>query len=105
MWLTKSGASIWSNASRSALPSCASKKRRTRALFSSSTGMFLSSWHVRGTSRTHGATALSAAHRSEAYSPECVEEEFCELRRDGVLGSSALPWCSDVLCALAHIYL
>src|SRR5215203_3920696 len=28
------------------------------------------------------------------YSPECVEGEFCELRHDGVLRSSALPWCS-----------
>src|SRR5215217_2516273 len=38
------------------------------------------------------------------YSPECVEGKFCELRRDGVLGNSALSWCSDVLCALAHIH-
>ena len=27
------------------------------------------------------------------YSPECVEEEFCELRHNGVLRSSALPLC------------
>jgi len=29
---------------------------------------------------------------SGSYSPECVEEEFCELRLDRVLRSSALPW-------------
>src|SRR5215212_4567826 len=28
----------------------------------------------------------------------------CELRLNGVLGSSALPWCSFVLCALEHIH-
>jgi hypothetical protein len=27
-------------------------------------------------------------HPKKGYSPECVEEEFCELRVDGVLGSS-----------------
>jgi hypothetical protein len=26
---------------------------------------------------------------AEAYSPECVEEDFCELRNNGVLRSSA----------------
>ena len=38
------------------------------------------------------------------YSPECVEEEFCELRHNGVLRSSGLPWGSDVFCAPAHIH-
>jgi hypothetical protein len=33
--------------------------------------------------RTHNAALAS-------YSPEGVEEEFCELRNDGVLGSSGL---------------
>src|SRR5215211_3597981 len=30
--------------------------------------------------------------------------EYCELPLYGVLGSSALPWCSDVFCAMAHIH-
>src|SRR5829696_5091526 len=37
-----------------------------------------------------------------AYSPECVEVEFCELRLDGVLGSSALPLCSRAHTLLSH---
>src|SRR5215210_6030392 len=32
------------------------------------------------------------------------EGEFCELPLYGVLRSSALPWCPDVFCALAHIH-
>src|SRR5215218_932896 len=37
------------------------------------------------------------------YSPECVEEKFLEVELPlyGVLRRSALPWCSDVLCAIA----
>src|SRR5215212_1325414 len=27
-----------------------------------------------------------------------------ELRLLGILGSSELPWCSDVFCAMAHIH-
>src|SRR5215212_5991034 len=40
------------------------------------------------------------------YSPECVEGEFSEVELPiyGVLRSSALPWGSDVLCAMAHIH-
>ena len=44
---------------------------------------------------TYDATRRRLAHRLEAYSPECVEgkfanfayHDFCEFRRDGVLGS------------------
>jgi hypothetical protein len=37
------------------------------------------------------------------YSPKCLEEEFCELRLLGILRTSVLPWCSDVLlCHSAH---
>src|ERR671911_329510 len=38
------------------------------------------------------------------YSPECVEGEFCELRVDGVLRSSAHSWCCEVFYAMAHIH-
>jgi hypothetical protein len=38
-----------------------------------------------GQSVARGCTASG----SNLYSPECVEEEFCELRQDGVLRSSA----------------
>jgi hypothetical protein len=31
-----------------------------------------------------------------AYSPKCVEDEFCELRHNGVLGSSSIR-CSPKL--------
>jgi hypothetical protein len=33
------------------------------------------------------------AHRLEVYSPKCVEEEFCELRLYGILGSSYPALC------------
>jgi hypothetical protein len=36
----------------------------------------------------HDATWGALAHGLEPYSPECVELEFCELRHNGVLGSS-----------------
>src|SRR5215208_6690163 len=39
-----------------------------------------------------------------AYSPECVEWAFSEVRTHGVLRSSALSWCSEVFCAMAHIH-
>jgi hypothetical protein len=42
--------------------------------------------------------------RTRLYSPKCSEVEFYEVRRDGVLRSSALSWCSDVFCALEHIH-
>jgi hypothetical protein len=35
-------------------------------LFSSSIDLLLSSWHVRGCNRPHGATVMSAAHPSLA---------------------------------------
>jgi hypothetical protein len=38
------------------------------------------------------------------YSPECVEWGFSEVRTHGVLRSSALSWCSEVFCAMAHIH-
>src|SRR5215212_10622131 len=38
------------------------------------------------------------------YSPECVEWGFSEVRIHGVLGSSAVSWCSGTLCDMAHIH-
>jgi len=39
---------------------------------------------------------------SEVYSPKCVEGEFCEveLRVDGVLGSSPLPFLATLFVTL-----
>src|SRR5215212_7841450 len=37
----------------------------------------------------HDATRRPAAHRLEAYSPKCLVGEFCEVRLNGVLRSSA----------------
>src|SRR5215217_3135661 len=36
----------------------------------------------------HDDTRRDLRHPAKIYSPECVEGEFCELRRDGVLRSS-----------------
>jgi hypothetical protein len=46
---------------------------------------------------------LSAGIKAGRHIRVC-RREFCELRLNGVLGNSALSWCSDVLCALAHIH-
>src|SRR5215210_1671137 len=42
-----------------------------------------------GWQHEHDATQRGLAHRAQAYSPKCPEGGFCELRFDGVLGSSA----------------
>src|SRR5215217_8677075 len=39
----------------------------------------------------HDAIEEGVAHPSRAYSPECVEIEFCELRLLGILGSTYGP--------------
>src|SRR5215207_10580817 len=44
------------------------------------TGRHTKLWHVRESS--------NRGRSMGSYSPYCVEVEFCELRRDGVLGSS-----------------
>jgi hypothetical protein len=50
-----------------------------------------------GPSRDHATVVCETFHTVS-------EGEFCELRVYGVLRSSALLWCSDVLCALEHIH-
>src|SRR5215211_9174076 len=73
-----------------------SHHQRVRALFfsSSNTGASFSSLPTRlslagAMHHAHDATRRKdAAHRLKAYSPKCPEVEFCELRNDGVLGSS-----------------
>jgi hypothetical protein len=35
---------------------------------------------------------------------EMVSIVFTRVRGIGILRSSALPWCSEVFCALAHIH-
>src|SRR5215203_3194181 len=82
LWSTKSGASISSRVSRSPL-ACASRKRRTRALFSSADiecppcQLAFLQWD--GT--IHDATRRALAHCLEHYSPECVEGVFSEGRK------------------------
>jgi hypothetical protein len=63
-------------------------------------------WGDKKHSRKSGAGAFSSLgpFASRPYSPEYVEGVFSELRPNGVPGNSALSWCSDVLCALAHIH-
>src|SRR5918992_4331368 len=78
MWLMKSGASIWSNASRSALPSCASKKWRTNALLCSADieVLLLANSHLSplGRHHEHDATRRALAHGLEPYSPKLIDE-------------------------------
>ena len=78
MWLMKSGASIWCNSSRSALPSCVSKKRRTNGLLSSADieVLLLANSHLSplGRHHEHDATRRALAHRLEPYSPKLVDE-------------------------------
>jgi hypothetical protein len=38
----------------------------------------------------HDATRRRLAHRAEAYSPECVEGKFCELRIAEFFGSTGI---------------
>src|SRR5829696_5312944 len=83
LWSTKSGAIISSSAARS-FSHCAWTKRRTRALFCSSsdlTGAFLSCQLTFPQRRdtVHDATQRSLACCLAAYSPECVEVEFLEV--------------------------
>jgi hypothetical protein len=40
------------------------------------------------------------AHPTKAYLPECVEEGYCELRRDGVLGSSRLASVGGIMLTM-----
>jgi hypothetical protein len=69
---------------------CAST-RRTDAL-----SLWSGSWSGRGAERSSDGRMIgreatldrTSTPRFFPYSPECVEEEFCELRGDGVLGSS-----------------
>src|SRR5919112_6228895 len=87
-----------STAARLPLPHASSKNLRARAWFFSSadTGASFPSLPTRfsllGRQHAHDATRRLAAHRLEAYSPNLVEGEFCELLRlvDGVLGTSRL---------------
>jgi hypothetical protein len=39
------------------------------------------------------------------FSANFALTEFSEVRQLCVLRSSALPWCADAFCALAHIHL
>src|SRR5215207_2900228 len=91
LWSTKSGARSSSRTSRSPL-ACASKKRRTRALFSSVSDTEASSLpsHVFLPDRQHhyDATRRPLAHRLEVYSASCLEGVFSEVRGHGVLRSS-----------------
>src|SRR5918993_982988 len=98
VWLRKSGASILSNASMSSLPR-ASNKRRTKVLFCSASDdtvasslfsfcqvafLLLSGWATTSMMPPRGVGRIDR----EAYSPKCVEGEFCEvgLPLYGVLG-------------------
>src|SRR5215218_4447614 len=42
-----------------------------------------------GSATSHDATRGGLAHGSEAYSTKCLEGKFCEVRGQGVLGTSA----------------
>src|SRR5215204_1456748 len=75
-----------STAARLPLPHASSKNLRARALFFSSadTGASFPSLPTRfslpGRHHAHDATRRPPAHRLEAYSHKCLEEEFCEVR-------------------------
>src|SRR5215208_7607842 len=86
-----------STAARLPLPHASSKNLRARAWFLSSADTGASSplptrFSLLGRQHAHDATRRDPAHRLEAYSPNLVEGEFCELLRlvDGVLGTSRL---------------
>src|SRR5215204_4473672 len=86
LWLMKSGVIISSMALRSALARASIKRRARASFFSSSDGTVASSlpgqpaflyWVV---NTVYDATERSLACCPAAYSPECVEGKFCELR-------------------------
>src|SRR5829696_126817 len=92
----KSDASSSSSVLRSALAK-ASRKRRASALLLSSddigaTSSLLLADPVSLSGRHHAydATRRDQVHRLEAYSPNCLEYEFCELRLLGILRSPRL---------------
>src|SRR5215203_947065 len=85
-----------STAARLPLPHASSKNLRARALFFSSadTGASFPSLPTRfslpGRHHAHDATRRPPAHRLEAYSHKCLEEEFSEVRGSN-LSRSAPP--------------
>jgi hypothetical protein len=68
-------------------------------------GASLSSFQTRFPQRVlakmHDATRLSPAHLAKGYTPECVEEEFCELRLYRILRSSELRISSGIVCSVS----
>src|SRR5215204_6153831 len=45
-----------------------------------------------------------ALHSTERRPPLCSRRSFQTVSRREILRSSALPWCLDVFCAMAHIH-
>src|SRR5215208_1068119 len=106
----KSGASSSSSVSRSPLAK-ASRKRRASALFLSSddtgaSSSLLLADRVSQTGRHHeyDATRRDQAHRLEAYSPECVEEEFSEVGRQNKVASALTDDLLPRLSPQRHSY-